>query len=84
MPSKRVYNSTTPKKATGIAALILCVLIFCNTAQPQTLNERLFSETLGLKFYNIAHELGQSPGPKESIELPEGNQQISKQSLKRH
>ncbi|MHC4133178.1 MAG: tetratricopeptide repeat protein [Planctomycetota bacterium] len=76
MPSNKVYNSSTPKKATSSAVLILCVLIFCNTAQPQVLNERLLSETLGLKFYNIAHELGQLPGAMQQISEAELNEAL--------
>ncbi|MHC4293343.1 MAG: hypothetical protein ACYSTX_03535, partial [Planctomycetota bacterium] len=70
MPSKRVNNLSTPKIATIIATLIVCVLIFCKTAKSQVSGERLFSETVGLKFYNIANELIHAPESTKAAELP--------------
>ncbi|MHC4271500.1 MAG: tetratricopeptide repeat protein, partial [Planctomycetota bacterium] len=81
MPGKRVNNSSTPKRANLCAALVVCTLILSNTAQSQVPNERLFSETVALKFYNIAHEIIHARDLTKAVESPSTMQQMSSSEL---
>ena len=69
MSGKRVYNSTTHKKVLISLVLVLCFLTFTKIAKSQMPAEHLFSETVGLHFYKIAHEISKPLTQTSSDEL---------------
>jgi tetratricopeptide (TPR) repeat protein len=81
MSGKRVYNSTTHKKVLINLVLVLCFLTFTKIAKSQMPAEHLFSETVGLHFYKIAHEISKPLTQTNSDELSITIQQESDSEL---
>jgi tetratricopeptide (TPR) repeat protein len=72
----KANNSTAPNRVVVFIALILSVLIFTRAIHAQIPDEKLFSETVGHQFYDIAFEISRSHDKFETAASPETSQQM--------